>query len=296
MCAYCVGNALGYTSPALPTMTNRNETDFEVTNQQASWVGGIMPLAGLLGAISGGPLIMYMGRKLTILMCSAPFIASWLLIAFATSVIMVLIGRSLTGFAMGVASVSLSVFIGEVIHPLIRGTFGLMLTLMCNFGVLMSFVIGSFTNWSQLALISGALCIPFLILMTLVPESPRWYLSKGKMEKGEKALIWLRRKDANIADELKEMSKPQDDAIEGSNACKEMFQKKNRKPVFIALALFFFQQLSGINAIMFYTVMIFNSSGSTIDSNLSAIIVGAMNFLASLMAAMVIDYTGRKVS
>ncbi|KAM8713620.1 hypothetical protein ACLKA7_013872 [Drosophila subpalustris] len=295
MCAFVVGISLAYTSPALPSMTNENVTDFEVSKQQASWVGGIMPLAGILGAISGAPLIMNVGRKLTIILTSAPFIVSWLLIASASSVIIVLMGRMLTGFAVGVASVSLPVYIGEVIHPLIRGTLGVMLTLMCNFGVVICYVIGSYTTWSQLAFICAAFCLPFVIMMIFVPESPRWHLTNGRRSEGMKALTWLRRKDADIKDELEEMSVKQDDVAEGTNICKEMIQRKNLKPVFIALALMFFQQISGINAVMFYTVMIFNMSGSTINCYLSTIIVGAVNFLASLVATMVIDLTGRKI-
>lgn len=60
---------------------------------QASWVGGIMPLAGLVGGIAGGPFIEYLGRKNTILATAIPFIVSWLLIACANSVAMVLAGE-----------------------------------------------------------------------------------------------------------------------------------------------------------------------------------------------------------
>jgi facilitated trehalose transporter len=60
---------------------------------QESWVGGIMPLAGLVGGISGGPLIEYLGRKNTILLTAPPFIAAWLLIACANSIAMVLSGN-----------------------------------------------------------------------------------------------------------------------------------------------------------------------------------------------------------
>lgn len=60
---------------------------------QASWVGGIMPLAGLVGGIAGGPFIEYLGRKNTILATAIPFIVSWLLIACANSVVMVLAGE-----------------------------------------------------------------------------------------------------------------------------------------------------------------------------------------------------------
>ncbi|XP_034104787.1 facilitated trehalose transporter Tret1-2 homolog isoform X1 [Drosophila albomicans] len=295
MCAFSIGNAAAYTSPALPSMTNKNVTSFSVSTQEASWVGGIMPLAGLVGGILGGPLIMYVGRKMTAMLSFVPFFIGWTLIAFASSVAMVLVGRGLSGFAVGVASLALPVYLSEAIHPLIRGILGLMPTLIGNFGMLSCFIIGYFANWSPLAIISGLLCIPFLVLLFFVPESPRWYLTKGKPEKAESALTRLRRKNTNVADEFKEMTKRLADEAEGSNTCKDIFQKKYFKPVSIAVALMIFQQLSGISAVIFYTVMIFNMSDSSVDSYLSTIIVGTVNFMASLLAIFNIDHAGRKV-
>ncbi|XP_062133867.1 facilitated trehalose transporter Tret1-2 homolog isoform X1 [Drosophila sulfurigaster albostrigata] len=295
MCAFSIGNAAAYTSPALPSMKNKNVTSFSVSAQEASWVGGIMPLAGLLGGILGGPLIMYVGRKTTAMLSFIPFFIGWTLIAFASSVAMLLVGRGLSGFAVGVASLALPVYLSEAIHPLIRGILGLMPTLIGNFGMLSCFIIGYFANWSLLAIISGLLCIPFLVLLFFVPESPRWYLTRGKPEKAESALARLRRKNNNVADEFKEMTKRLADEAEGSNTCKDIFQKKYFKPVSIAVALMIFQQLSGISAVIFYTVMIFNMSDSSVDSYLSTIIVGTVNFLASLLAIFNIDHSGRKV-
>lgn len=132
LCSFCVGFTNGYTSPALPLMEDRSKTNFEVSQQAGSWIGGIMPLAGLVGGVCGGPLVMYVGRRLTILLTSVPFILSWLLIGFATSVWLVLSGRLIGGLAVGVSSLALPVYLGEALHPLVRGTLGLMPTLLGN--------------------------------------------------------------------------------------------------------------------------------------------------------------------
>jgi len=129
-----VGFSSAYTSPALVSMTNRNETSFDISVQQASWVGGIMPLAGLIGGVMGGPMIEYMGRKNTILATAVPFIVAWLLIACAVQVWMVLAGRALSGFCVGIASLSLPVYLGETVQPEVRGTLGLMPTAFGNIG------------------------------------------------------------------------------------------------------------------------------------------------------------------
>lgn len=87
------GYASAYTSPALVSMTDGDKTSFEVSPQMASWVGGIMPLAALVGGIVGGPLIELIGRKPTMFGTGPPFIIAWLLIAFADSIWLVLSGK-----------------------------------------------------------------------------------------------------------------------------------------------------------------------------------------------------------
>lgn len=97
-----------------------------------------MPLGGLIGGIAGGPLIDILGRKSTILATSFPFIVSWLLIASARNVYMVYAGRILSGLCIGVASLSLPVYLGETVQPEVRGTLGLLPTAFGNIGKLFS--------------------------------------------------------------------------------------------------------------------------------------------------------------
>lgn len=198
-----VGFISAYTSPALVSMVDRNITSFEVTDQAKSWIGGLMPLAGLAGGVCGGPLIEYLGRRNTILATSVPFIVSSLLIACAVDVGMVLAGRALGGFCVGIASLSLPVYLGETLQPEVRGTLGLLPTAFGNIGILVCFVAGKYMNWSELAFLGAALPVPFLILMFVIPETPRWYVSKGKEPQARKALQWLRGKQANVEPELK---------------------------------------------------------------------------------------------
>lgn len=93
-----------------------------------------MPLAGLLGGVLGGPLIEYLGRKYTIIATSIPFAVSWLIIACSVNVGMVIGGRFLSGFCVGVASLALPVYLGETIQPEVRGTLGLLPTAFGNTG------------------------------------------------------------------------------------------------------------------------------------------------------------------
>jgi facilitated trehalose transporter len=206
-------------------------------------------------------------------------------------------GRALSGFCVGIASLSLPVYLGETVQPEVRGTLGLLPTAFGNIGILLCFVAGKYMNWSELAFLGGALPVPFLVLMFLIPETPRWYVSRGREERARKALQWLRGKKADVEPELKGIVKSHCDAERhaSKNAIFDLLKRSNLKPLLISLGLMFFQQLSGINAVIFYTVSIFKDAGSTIDENLCTIIVGLVNFIATFIATVLIDRLGRKM-
>ncbi|XP_032529147.2 facilitated trehalose transporter Tret1-like isoform X2 [Danaus plexippus] len=287
-----VGYSTAYTSPALVTM--ENSTTISVTEEQASWVGGLMPLAALAGGVLGGPLVDYIGRRKTILLTAVPFFVGWILIATARIVHLVLIGRAICGLCVGIGSLAFPVYLGETIQPEVRGTLGLFPTAIGNIGILICYIAGKYLDWSQLAYLGASLPIPFLILMFMIPETPRWYMLRGRNEEARKALQWLRGKNTKIDNEMRDIALS-DAEVDSDLKFKDILKMKYLKSILIALGLMLFQQLSGINAVIFYTVKIFNMSGSSVDGNLSTIIVGLVNFISTFVATALIDRTGRKI-
>lgn len=152
-------------------------------------------------------------------------------------------------------------------------------------------------NWSELAFLGGTLPIPFLLLMLIIPETPRWYVSRNRNEDARKALKWLRGKQADVEPELKGIIKTHTDSERhsSSNGVMQLLRRNNLKPLSVSLGLMFFQQFSGINAVIFYAEKIFIYAGSTIDSSICAIILGVVNFFATFIATILIDRLGRKV-
>ncbi|KAF4532171.1 hypothetical protein B566_EDAN002233 [Ephemera danica] len=289
-----VGFSSGYTSPALVKMQEDNST-ITITPEQASWIGSVMPLAALVGGILGGPLIEHVGRRTTILGTALPFTLSFLLIALAWDVGLVLGGRALGGFCVGIASLAFPVYLGETIQPEVRGTLGLLPTAIGNIGILLCFVSGKYLGWSELAIMGACLPIPFLICMLLIPETPRYLISKDRQKAARKALQWLRGSNADVTTEYNEIERSHTTAQKEAPRFAELFTQGNLKPLLISVGLMFFQQFSGINAVIFYTVSIFRMAGSTIEDNLATIIVGIVNFLATFVATVLIDRLGRKV-
>lgn len=164
-------------------------------------------------------------------------------------------------------------------------------------GILLCFVAGRYMNWSNLAFLGGALNVPFFLLMLIIPETPRWYVSRGRDEDARKALQWLRGKKADVEPELKGLIKTQTDSERHSQSSgiMQLMRRNNLKPLGVALGLMFFQQFSGINAVIFYAEDIFKASKSPIDSSLSVIIIGVVNFVSTFIATVLIDRLGRKV-
>lgn len=287
-----VGFSSAYTSPALPNM---NET-IKITTEEKTWVGGLMPLAALVGGVAGGPLIECLGRRFTIMATALPFFIAWMLIANAVNVYMVFAGRIFCGICVGIVSLAFPVYVGETIQPEVRGSFGLLPTAFGNTGILLAFFVGSYLNWSNLAFFGAALPVPFFLLMLLTPETPRWYVTKGRVEEAHKSLQWLRGKNANIEKEMRDLTRSQAEADRtGGNAFGQLLNMRFIPAILISLGLMLFQQLSGINAVIFYATTIFQKSGSSIDENLSSIIIGVVNFVSTFIATVLIDRLGRKI-
>lgn len=255
-----------------------------------------MPLGALLGGLTGGTLIEVLGRKRTILLTDVLFIVSWITLGTASDIWHLYAGRSIAGFSVGIASLALPVYLGETIQPEVRGTLGLLPTAFGNVGILVCFIAGTYLPWNTLALLGILFPLPYLALTFLIPETPRWYMSKNRPECARNSLQWLRGKDADVSEEFQSMVSAQRVDEKGSSSnITDLFTKPNLKPLLISLGLMFFQQMSGINAVIFYTTEIFDMAGSTIDKNLCTIIVGVVNFVSTFIATLLIDRLGRKV-
>jgi facilitated trehalose transporter len=264
---------------------------------QFSWISGIMPLAALLGGLMGGSLIECLGRKWTLLLTNILFVIGWTVNYFAQEDWYMYTSRTISGCGVGIASLTLPVYLGETLQPEVRGTLGLLPTAFGNTGILLCFLMGSLLQWRGIAGVGALLALPFLLLIWFIPETPRWYVSKGKNEECRKALEWLRggSNQEAIETEYEDLLKTQKIADEKSESLWDLFSKPNLKSLVIILGLMFFQQMSGINAVIFYTTQIFEDTGSDIDSSVQTIIVGAVNFISTFIATILIDRLGRKI-
>lgn len=240
-----------------------------------------MPLNAVFGGLLGGRLIERCGRKSTLLISNILFIVSWSINYFSKEYWHLYISRSISGCGVGMASLTIPIYLGEIVEPQVRGTLGTLPTVFGKIGILLCFSMGTFMKWRGIAGIGFFLSLPFLFTFGFIPESPCWYMSKNKTKKLEMT-----------HDEKPLNSKNPSNKKSGSFG--ELYRKPYLKPLLIIVALMLFQQMSGINAVIFYSTQIFEDTGSDIDASIQTIIIGVVNFASTFIATFFVDRLGRK--
>ncbi|XP_043237113.1 facilitated trehalose transporter Tret1-like [Amphibalanus amphitrite] len=286
------GLALGYTSPAGPEL---QRSALQLGTSQVSLVGAAVPLGALLGALVCGWAMDRFGRRDTMAAVSVPAIAGWLLVAFAGTLGQLLAGRLLTGLAAGVATVAAPTYVGEVSEPRVRGALGAGFQLLLTFGIFLSYLIGKYATWSHLALASAALPVLWLLLALWTRRSPVWLLEKNREDEARRALVWLRGRRADVSDELRSLAEQVREAHKRRVTFRDLVSRENRRQFALSLMLMLLQQLSGINAVLFYTTGIFEDAGSSVAPELATIVVGLVIVLSTLVSVVLVDRLGRKV-
>ncbi|OXA48919.1 facilitated trehalose transporter Tret1 [Folsomia candida] len=295
--AFGLGTVLAWTSPGLPSLEKDSDDFKDMSDETKSWIGSILNLGALLSAPVVGFLMDRIGRKHTMMLLSLPFVLGWLLIGFATNLAMILAGRFITGFCGGGFSLVAPVYIGETAEDSIRGALGSCFQLLLVIGILVVNCLGLLVDYQWISFICGVFPLVFLVAIFFVQDSPRYLLMKGKEAEASKALCWFRRKTSpqEVEDEMSIIQAGVTEALTNKAKLSDLKLPQNLRPALIMFALMFFQQLSGINAVIFYTSDIFEAAGSDLPALESAIIVTGIQVFATLGAVFVVDKLGRKI-
>ncbi|HUI29415.1 MAG TPA: sugar porter family MFS transporter [Candidatus Acidoferrales bacterium] len=251
----------------------------------------------VVGAISVGKPGDTFGRRIMLFICGAMYFVSAIGCALSTAWWTLLVSRFVGGLAIGAASVMAPMYIAEISPGRLRGRLVAIAQFNIVFGILVAFfsnyllVSTGSDNWRWMF---GVMAVPaaiFFVLLFLVPESPRWLVKKNHVEKARSV---LRKVGAlNAASELNDIVNSLKD--ESGRKTTSLFQKKYRFAITCAVLLAIFNQLSGINVIMYYAPMIFEKAGaSTNAAMLQAVAVGVTNMAFTIVAMFFIDRFGRK--
>jgi sugar porter (SP) family MFS transporter len=258
---------------------------------------GFTIASALIGTVAGAlfagaPTDRY-GRKPVLFFIAFLFLISAIGSAIATNVTTFIVFRFLGGIAVGASSVAAPMYISEISPAAIRGRMTALFQFNVIFGILIAFVSNyALRNlgedaWRWMLGIGGLPALVYFLLLFLVPESPRFLIKANKLTQARSVLQKIETGDLEA-----EM-----DSIRNSmsGAREKLFTKKYSKPIAIAFLVAMFNQLSGINAILYYAPRIFELTGlSSADSLLQPVAIGITNGLFTMLGLVIIDKVGRK--
>lgn len=291
--AFNFGFALVYPSPVIPALENNRDPIITITSKETSWFGSVFALGSIVGGLSAMFLNDFLGRKLSIMFSAVPSAVGYALMAGAQHVWMLLLGRILTGFAGGLTSAAIPVYVSEISHSGVRGFLGACPQIMAVIGALVLYALGLLLPWRWLAVAGIVPVLIMLIMLCFMPYSPRFLLSKGKDQEALKALEWLRGKDTKYREEFERI----DESLKQGTKITwtELVDPYYYKPLLITVFMRFLQQLSGVTPILVFLESIFNKTKVILDGKYDAALVGLVRLLSVAIAAFSMDKAGRKI-
>lgn len=223
------------------------------------------------------------------------FCLSLLLLSAAQNVAMIYVGRFLTGVCTGITSIICPTYVAETATPSKRGLLGSCVQLMVTIGVLQVIVVGICGSWRWTTISCLVMCLIWILCLVFVPETPVYRLTQKKYREAREALEWLRGTD-NVEEEFEQIvTGLEESSRTGSAGLSDLFKHGNLAPFIISMWLMLGQQLSGMNAVMFYAVSIFEDTHSKMNSNVENIIIGLVQVVSTVAAALVMDKLGRRI-
>jgi sugar porter (SP) family MFS transporter len=254
----------------------------------------------VLGALTGGIPSDKFGRKNTLYGIAGLYLLSSLGTALAPNWYIFLIFRFLGGIGVGVSSVTAPLYISEIAPARSRGKLVGLFQFNVVFGILIAylsnFLFGGTgeQDWRWMLGVQAFPSFLFLVAIYFVPESPRWLIiKKGQVETAKKTLR-IANPEANIDQMVYEIRHSTQDA-QGQRVQAKLFTRQHATPIMLAVLFAFFNQASGINAIIYYAPRIFEMVGLGKSSALlSSAGIGLINFIFTLLAINFIDRFGRR--
>jgi len=256
--------------------------------------------AALIGAVCGcvlsGRVTDAIGRRSTILITAGIFSVGSIISAIAPNVGLLIVGRLAVGLAIGVASYTAPLYIGEMAPPNLRGGLVTLNQLAITVGILLSYVVDALfaphQSWRWM-LASGVLpAIALELGVVFLPESPRWLLLHGFKERATQTLARIRATEDNRA----EIDEILEHAQTGHGKIADLIQPMIMRVIFLGAGLAVIQQVTGINTVIYYAPTIFQAAGfQSAQASITATAgVGLVNVIMTIVSIPLVDRVGRR--
>jgi sugar porter (SP) family MFS transporter len=259
----------------------------------------------ILGNLIAGPLSDKIGRKPSLLIAALLFTATGLMCAFANSITVFIVGRIVGGLGVGIAILVAPVYIAEIAPAKKRGwlvsfnqlliVIGLSAAYFSNYFILKN-AHDPLTNWRWMLGVEIIPAVIYFVCVLFIPESPRWLVMHGKDAAAKKILARVEG-DIYAENAYREIKQAllTENKVQLSAQLKELFTRRMKMVLVIGFGLAILQQFSGINAILYYAPMVFESAGGGRDAAfMQAIVLGVVFVIMTVVSMFLIDRLGRK--
>ena len=273
-------------------------TQFGLSTFQQELLVSIVLVGAAVGALSGGRLADVFGRRFMLMVTAVIFVTGALVCAAAPSLNILVFGRLIVGLGIGFATSTVPIYISEVSPPQTRGWQVSLFQLAITIGILAAYVVDyTFAGSASWRWMLGLAFVPGAILglgMLRMPESPRWLAEHGQSNLARRILARIRGTE-NIESEWLEIQKTLTETEERGRFS-DLFSPTLRTALLIGIGLAIFQQVTGINTVIYYAPLIVQSAGISTASGaiLATAGIGLVNVIMTIVAMWLIDRVGRR--
>ena len=275
-------------SGAIPYIT----AYFNLDEYRLGWAVSAILIGCAAGAMLAGKLADTYGRRFMLMICAILFAVSGIGAALSNQLYVFVFFRLIGGLGVGAAALVSPMYIAEIAPPAIRGRLVAFYQLAIVFGILLAYFVNYLfdglgaNNWRWMFASQAAPSLLFWLMLLPAPETPRWLIKAGR--KKEASMI-LEKVAGSVSDIEKSFHQQQPVSVI------QLFSKTYRPVLFIGILIAVFQQVTGINAILYYAPVIFRETGlSSGDSLLQTIGIGVVNVVSTFIAIGLVDKLGRK--
>lgn len=296
------GLIFGFDTAVISGTTEQLKAYFHLSDAYLGWAVGVALLGTIIGALVAGKPADRYGRKPALFVIGILYLVGALGSALATNILMLEVFRFLGGLGVGAASVCAPIYTAEISPAKVRGrlvglvqfniVLGILLAYLSN-TIVRTLVSDHTVDWRWMFAVMTVPSVIFLVMLFTVPETPRWLMANGREEQGREVIGRLTMTPEEGREQIAEIDASLR-AAENSPTV-PFFTKPHMKVILLAFTIAMFNQMSGINAILYYAPVVMEKAGASTDAAfLMSVGVGVMNLIATMTALTVIDKIGRR--
>ncbi len=295
------GLLFGFDTAVISGTTKDLERVYDIGGFTLGFAVATALIGTIVGALVAGRPVDRYGRKKVLFAIGVLYFVGALGSGLVTHLGLFMFFRFVGGIGVGVASVVAPIYTAEIAPPKYRGrlvglvqfniVLGILLAYLSNF--IIANTLPADTAWRWMLMVMAFPAAVFFLLLFTTPETPRWLFSVGRREQAIEVIGRLTSSEDEAQLEIREIEEALEE--QKGQASAPFFVRQNRKVILLAVAIAAFNQLSGINAILYYAPDIFRMAGAGDDSAaLQSVVVGLVNLVSTMAALTIIDKVGRR--